>query len=580
MFKINFFEPFVFIIHKICFSCSPINKTRYKDEHMEQLRYNKLELTSDEASGITEDKAWFWKLQNPIELFSLIKRYHMTGNVCTLLFFCHLLFLLHLTVKSIVHSIFTGTDRKLIEHFNSVYYPHMAGSLSEPYLFNNLFLAVSLHTLCIRSLSAYNLIRSSVINATRYLEFRVSQVSMSALTMYYMSPGDWYTFVKHSMFHGSEVRNDPEINRAHLKFNKMVQKQLPHLSTSDRLYYLNSIDFEECYASLGIFKLNKRKKIHQTWHCAPPCLRTSLGAFRNGALLGFTLGPFLVAGFLTVFFGVFFTELRSSFPPEAQVDSWEVLSTWSTHLSEPLHCLRLFELFLLIACQGPTQCDAVLVIMQIIMLISRCNKLIMVLEGHMAQLKSKQYRSQPQPIDELLVSEEVDSLFSHLNEPIYIDRTDGNKSFLKWNKRQIYFEKNLDGSQDDLNNKLKHDIKLIRLIYLEFVAIKRAESIFINLLIAGNAICITYCIALLFRIKTMSETIILSAALVNAIVPTINTLLICAGIEQTVSSSPFGSGRRNHRLYAYLTTLISSEDFTGQWESQWSISTNCSTQKP
>lgn len=489
--------------------------------------------TDSALDNLVETERWYWKLLHPIELFGLIKRYHMTGNTATILFFCHLLFLVHVTIKSILHTFLAGNDRQKIDYFNSIYYPHMAGWLPEPYLFNNLFLALCLQTLCIRFISAYNLVRSSIINADTYKELKISQLCLPVITMYHLTLKDWGKLLKHSVTHRIEVRRDPKLRAAHFKFSEQSQSQLEYLPTKDLLFYMNMIDHDECYRPLNIFKMSNRRSIYKMWHCAPPTLRTSLEAIRDGASLGFIAGLIAVAGFATTFIGVVFYELRSSFPPDAQVSNWEVFASCLDHLSKPMHCQRLFELFMLVALQSPVQCDSVLVTLQLLMLISRANKLRRVIENE-ASLKNDNILTKQFSLSKGAEKSPTNSGNKSLNSYHCFIKTPTNNQ-----KDHGIFENNetvnMYKMRSEFNKKIEHYVVLVRLIYLEFNTIRKSESLFLNLLVIGNAICITYTVALLFSIKSTGEAIILGAVLVNAIIPTIDSLVMCAGAERSVS---------------------------------------------
>lgn len=143
MFKFNIFEFYIFMLHKVLWSATPIDSKRFRTEFDEQ------NLASDTIANLgalsdqqnckqdyvmrdEESSILIWALCNPLRTLGLIRKHHMVGNLALFLHICYLLLLTHLFVKSLVHTFITGSDREMVAYFESIYYPHLAGLSTEP----------------------------------------------------------------------------------------------------------------------------------------------------------------------------------------------------------------------------------------------------------------------------------------------------------------------------------------------------------------------------------------------------------------------------------------------------------------
>lgn len=537
--RINPYESFLVIIHKVSFACSPIDSHRFLEELRDRIQQSQMPKSVTRESTLKElldyqSKSldyWWKKLAHPMELAFLIKRYHLVGYWFFLFFFGHFLILLHFTIKSFIHTFYTGRDLEKIKYFNTIYYPHLAGLLPEPYLFNNLFLALCVYYLSVRLLSAYHLVRNSIINSESYKEITMTQINYTVLTLFNLTLEQWIELFWHAWNHEKEVRKHPVAWDAHLSFDTSVQNQLDKLSRKDLMFHLNMVDFEECYKDLNLWDPRRRKKRYQSWHCAPPVMRISTGVVVPSLVItvvGIT-GALIAVAFILV--GMIYIELKNAFRPDQEPSIGEVFGKWRTHLCEPLHLLRLIELSMLAFLQLPQQYDCIMAILDKTILTARANKLNQVLTRDLQICDGWQLFNQQCPI-----------CFKNGADPkwftsqAYSSKKQG-RQYLDYSRNKL-FESVCTNKQHrmldtaELNLNIQHHVRLISLIYSEFLNTKKAHSALLNFVIVGNGIVMTYTMSLLFTVSGAAQLVILGVCFIASLVPAMDELIFCALIER------------------------------------------------
>lgn len=514
-FKINPFKPFIYGVYYMCSSVSPISRVRFKSERRQRVLQNLRDSATGELSPTSsaredfrsEYNCWWHKLMHPHYLIKLIKRQHMVGNLYLVYLFGHLLVLFHLNIKSIVHTFYTGSNVEKIEQFNNGLYPHLAGVFPEPYLFNNLFLVAGLLALSSRLLKTYHLLDASISNENFYKKLTVTQINISSFSGCELSLKDWLTFFMQSI-------RQPEVSaeqvRAHYKLNPIIEKQLPNLSQNDLLFYVNPIDFENCYSKKSMHR--KVSGEFLDWYRAPPILRVSPRCFRDISFLVTSMVCTIIMIPTTSLIGLSYLELTAK-----------------------LNVLRLIELFMFIVLQVPIYLDALLLQVDLIVLISRTKKLRSDLEDDFEQCRSKAARSggysRSSIKDEYFYSQHHKSFtlltghrrMSLLERVAPSIRPPGDPSKLNYHQRYL------------INQQIFTRIRLLGLIYLEFNNLKRAHSAFLNIIILGNSLYLSYSISLLIVITTYGELVIVVLAIISSFTATMLSLLVCAGVEREVS---------------------------------------------
>lgn len=537
--RFNPYESFLLIIHKVSFACSPIDKHRFLEELRGRMQQSQLaknvtrEATLKELHDYQTKSLDYWwsKLAHPIELAFLIKRYHLVGYGFFLIFFGHLLILFHFTIKSFIHTFYTGRDVEKIKYFNTIYYPHLAGVLPEPYLFNNLFFALCVYYLSVRLLSAYHLIRNSIINSESYKEITMTQINYPVLTLCNLTLEQWIGLFWHVWSHDREARKHPAAWDAHLSFEPFVQDQLDKLSRKDLMFHLNMVDFEECYKNFNVWDPRARKKRYQSWHCAPPVMRIStslMGPSLVVTVVGITGALFALA---FIIFGMIYIELRNAFQPNQEPSIGEVFGKWRIHLCDPLHLLRLLELFMLGVLQLPQQYDCIMAVIDKTILTSRANKLNLVMERELRLCNDWQSFNKQcstclkNGADSRGLANQADKSKKHGRQ--YLNAAQ-NQSFesVCTNKQHRVAE------AAELNRNIQRHVRLISLVYSEFLNTKRTHSALLNFVVVGNGIVMTYTMSLFFTVSGAPQLVILSVCFVAALVPAMDALISCALIER------------------------------------------------
>lgn len=504
--RVNLLEPIILMMHNIAFSFSPINKERFK---LSRTIARKLE--DPEVNFCVDDTNNWWVLLQPKKLIRLIKRYHLCGNLFIFLFTAHLLFLIHITIKCTIHTFFTGSNRELMEYFNKIYYPHLLGVFPKPYLFNNLFLALLLFVLSARLLAAARLIRGSIINSKRYKEIRISQVNMNHMTYFNVKLSYWLSSFSGPKKHLEQVKTDPEVRKAHFGYNRLVQLESINLSNRDLKFYLNLIDFDDCYEWVG--ELPPRKSKFDLWHGAKPYHRVP-GHYAGAVAVACVAALTLLVTFPTIFgIGVLYVELRSSISTYEEPSLMQVLSQFQPHLSEPLNVLRFSELFACFLFTIPHNLDAGVLYIDVLHLASRSQKLIRIFKDELDLCRQNHIK-------------EVELSSVHHCRP-------------EFNKTNLLLK-------HQLNERIIYEIKIARVLYSEYQDILSMHTLFINFLIIASGISMAYIISLLSAISTPAELVVLLVLFLAYLIPFVTVLIFCCWVERTVS----------HRKV--VTTLVES----------------------
>lgn len=540
----NPFRIFTVGAHLVCFSCSPLDAKRFRAEREGRVERDFVENVSsnerlehrddyeDYEEQIKEERVvqenWLYKFMHPLDLLKLIKRYHMAGNAFIFIFIFHLAALMHLTLKTWLHYIFIGRDHEQLKYFDSIYYPHLAGVFPEFYQFNTLFLVLSTYNLILRFWNAYVLIRRSIINEYRYKELSIDQVNMASMICADLTVEEWIKFWVSGVEHEKAVRNDAIIREAHLGFNRNIQRRLRNSSQLDLMYYMNVIDFDECYSKIQFFNQLKLKKSYATWHCALPIPRIDLKTFRIGLVMGMISNIVLLITLVVCILGYVYFELNYANNPGYH----EGAHQQPTYGLTGLQLLRFLEVSLLILTQVPQHGDGGVFIMGATVLASRTRKLKqnmlrdlnMCLDG-LNSTMMKQTSNLAAPPTQYYFNRSSLRFHQHQEEGFEQENFvhDANPRQTRLHDRR------------NLNDRIQRQVSLIRLIYLEFMDLKKNHTVYLNLLFISHGICISYIISLFFAISTESEIIILCSLLISSLIPISSALFISALVEQEVT---------------------------------------------
>lgn len=458
-------------------------------------------------------KPWWLRLLHPVALIGLIKRYHLVSSWFFLLFIGQPLILIHLLIKLVVQTFYTGADPERQHYLDSVYYPHLAGTLPEPHHLNSVMLSEICCCLCVRLLSAYKLIKGSILNEHKYKDINVTQVNLAALTACELTVKEWIEVFKSTIKHDARIKINPAFRRSHLRINFLNHPYLEQLTEKELLIQLNIIDFDQCFDNVQLFDPSKRKKRYQEWHYALPFHKWSPSMLRLQVVCAFLIGGSLLIFQGLIIIGTIYLELASTARGKQMASFNELVSVFKYHFSQPIYLIRIFELLALIVCQLPRQFDCLLVIMDQCLLIGRARKLAEAFEADLEICRNKIFASKFE------YKEEFPKQISFRGK-------------LLLSREQQQFE-NRCRSNDirKLNDRIQSYIKLISLLHAEFLSIRKTHSALINMIIIGDGICLTYILSKILVEPNISVRIILGVGLLSNSANCLNALLFSATIE-------------------------------------------------
>lgn len=504
-------EPLSIFIHHITFTCSPLSQKRFREERhvlKRKFRENQMENYWNPERRQSDKPDW-GVLFRPLDLIRLIKRYHMCGNLFIVTSIVHLMLLFHITIKCAIHTFITGSNQEKLEYSNSIYYPHLLGAFPKPYLFNNLFLALSLLLLSTRLLAARQLIRGAIINANRYKEIKISQLNLTGLTKFYLTPKQWLKFLTEPYKHLNQVKTEPRVYWAHYKLNESIHDNHENSpSTRDLKFCYNVVDFNDCYEWLG--NLPPRKKKYQDWQSAKPVHRLPSTWLTAAMLVGLTtLGTaVLFPTFLAT--GVLILELRSSLSSDAKPTIFGVIARYDVHLSEPLHIVRISELVTFALLLVPHNFGASMLYVDTWILAARIRKLVRILYDEL------EFVTQTAILE---LGKQTMMTPSNQTKYDYFEKKDNDNLSTKRN----------------FNARIRQEITVMRILCLEFYDIKAQHQPYVNFLILGTGICMSYIITLSTTVTSLGELSVLLSLFVSCFFLNSGVLACCVYLERLVS---------------------------------------------
>lgn len=510
--RINPCELFLFVTHYLSFSCTPINRHRM----LEDLRLNieKVDRHQEPATPLQDSSSWFLKLvRRPIEVARSIKRYHLSDNWFLVVFVGHIVILLHISIKCAVHSFYTGSDMDRMRYFNTIYYPHLAGALPEPFTINNVMFVEISCCLLMRLLSACKLIRRSIANEHQYKELYITQVNFASLTLCNLTVREWIEVYKKCVEHDKRIKEDYKARKAHLKLNPFLYQRLEQLTEKDLLFRLNIIDFNQCFESIDSFDSSNRKRKYHNWHYALPLHKLSPQMMRISMVSSIIIAISVCFGYLMVVIGIIFLELRSV-PGYFEIASFnDLTNVFKLHFTRLDYQIRVVEEILLVVLQIPRQYDSFLVTMDQCILITRANKLIEAFKTDLRLCKDHEFFAQTGHerdfLEKLLSQEELISYKQHPFE-------------------------NQSGSSEirELNSRVQSYVRLVSLLHSEFLSMRRNHASLLNIIIIGNGISMTYMLSRLMSETSIIVIMIMSMGLSVNFANCLQALMFSAAIEK------------------------------------------------
>lgn len=518
--KFNIFDPYLFIIHKITFYCPPINRYRFEKEFEKRYEVNHegepTNCSVKQANNATYDNGnrLLWIMLHPVKVHRLVRDYYMVENIHLISQTVYILILLHLFIKSIIHTVIAGSDREKIKYFDSIYYPHIAGSSSSPHVFNYLILGYSFYFLLVRMFRFRMMINISLNNQDMYKDLRVSQLNSLYLATFYLTLKDWLTLFKYVLKHEEIAHSTKETRLDHLGFDESVQKLVFKLNDKDAMFFVNPVDFERCFADSILPKDIEKRDKYEDWHFARPIHRIGYLGLRDVIIVGVFGTLTVLVGYLMTWMAVLYLELRTEFPANYSPSICEILSVVPTHWSKLLYWIRVAELSVISTSQVLNVYDLTCVFLDIHTIRSRTHKLFWLFKNHLEFVRNQS---------------KIDP-----------------KKFISVTKFQIFMDKECGSYQveDELyvqhseyNKQVRHDIALVRINHRELLNARKHHKEFFNLFIIGGAISVAFLIPIVLSRPLSAETCIIFAVLVSNMLPIVGILFFCTKMERMVSCS-------------------------------------------
>lgn len=524
MFKFNIFAPAIFMWHKVTLSCSPIDRDRYETEL--RGRMDNHQNSIPESNKVPPNRCLidikftdqphmtiFWAILHPFRVIQLIKKYHLVGNTVVITYLTHIIMLLHLVVKMIIHTIITDVNRDTIEYFDSIYYPIITRNSNQPILFNNLLTGMSIFSLSIRLRSFYILVRNSIVNEIQYKELSITQLNFAHYATFNLTIYEWLELWNFQTNHKRFIESNGKRFVNHLELNQSAMKQSAHLSLKDAMYYVNLLDYDECYSKSVLNDTENRQKQCKPWHVATPIDRSSLSGIKLMIFVALVGVVVVLFAFYIVIFACMYLEFSKEFSYQNNFGWSQIVAIIPTHFQKISNLIRIIELLAIISSQVPQIFDSYVIISDIHILNSRIEKLTKIFEAGLEKYYER--------------ASFIGDRRSDYNFKLY-------QSMTSLPRISNSFHNNNESAKN-INVRTRYNAKLVRLIYLEFLNIKQNHSQLLNMIVIGNGICMSYAMTLLFAFTTYADIILILMTFGASLVPTVIALLYCAMLERAVS---------------------------------------------
>lgn len=489
---------------------APIDGERFKAEIEERNR----DLKSSLRSRLDNDASpLIYAIQYPLQTLKLVMRQQMVGTKVLIWYLCYSLILIHLFIKSAI-TFLVGSNQEMMAYLNSIYYPSIAGFSTKPnHQINNMFLCLTTLYLCVRFRNIYRVLKASIYNADYYTDLSVSSLNLAYLESFYLTFSEYVQIWRLANKHKQLINSTSYEYQKHLKFKYDTQDKLSEHLKQDLMFAFNMIDFDHCFSNSILSDTNRRKEQCKRWHLmepidrlAPADLQIILFIGASGSLGIFSIAPILA--FASAYF-----DLSSEYPRDYWPSLMELICLIPKRWSNVSNVLRLFEVIILLYLNIPQIYDSSQVIMDVIVITSRANRLIETLSY---DLKT------------------------------YLSQTQLQFNYEKSSRNRRYFSstfihlQQIDDSQEErmriLNAGIRDKVGRVRLLYLEFLNIKKNHEMLLNLGVLFYGICMSYTVSLLLtHDKTRLEYFMIFLTLSSCLLPTILNLGVCARMESSVS---------------------------------------------
>lgn len=504
---------FALISHQVTFSCSPLSTKLVKltqarlkvtscQEHLGRaLAFNEIVDTTLEESDKTEDddENWLRFIVQPRKLAHLIKQYHCVGSEFFVVVFVQITVICYLFAKAIFHKVMTGSDERLASYYADRYFPRLYHSYQNSQNLD-LFTANTLfYILVFRFMRLYSLVKNSIINRNGYKSILMPQLNMSSVAGFRVPNRLLHDFVRLVYGHGKECKQSRETRERHLRFDSDVETIMMRKSWLEFVYFMNPINFTECYSTFRRY-ITTEGKSHwaMNWFVAEPVARLDLTEFSwlvSAFILGIPLGCVIVTSLVIL---ATTHELCTVARDNGQD---ECLTQIPLLLFDISRLVRLLDIIALILIQVPQQVEGALFYWDCCALISRTRKVDEALQNDLEFCRST-------------------TRTNELSTMI----------FVTGNSCQVF------KSKQPVNRSISLHVQLIKCIHYEFRDLRKAHTVFLNILLVGCGLLISISISELFLSDTLFKKLIIVSFIISCSIPIFLSVFFCILTEHTVST--------------------------------------------
>lgn len=201
----------------------------------------------------------------PIHGFICWLKYNQVGFLQLVSFSLNVLLLIITAIKSSVYALYPAERNSVTDAYihgvprflESIYLVDLFNKLERGTMLNRLVAIQAFHFLVLRFRSFQLSFRKAEINRIRYSKMNIVDMNMSYLLALKESFRGWVKFLIEMGKHKCDQHNALSSKRG--KKMKLLLRSLKMADRIDRIYYINQIDFDECYHKRKQFAIDRSK---------------------------------------------------------------------------------------------------------------------------------------------------------------------------------------------------------------------------------------------------------------------------------------------------------------------------------
>lgn len=201
----------------------------------------------------------------PLDRFICWINYNQVGFLQFVSYSLNVIFLMITLIKSSVYALFPVERNPITDLYvhevprflESIYLVDLFNKLERGTMLNRLVAVQAVHFLLLRFRSIQLSFRKAEMNRGRYHKLNIVDINMSYLHVFRTSFRGWIKFLMEGGKHECDHFNALSSERGQKM--KMLLRRLKRADRIDRIYYVNQIDFDECYLKRKDFVLDQSK---------------------------------------------------------------------------------------------------------------------------------------------------------------------------------------------------------------------------------------------------------------------------------------------------------------------------------